>query len=120
MSSSTNIAEAIKASGERHDAVIAAAGQALLEFAAMVIGIAQQLCPVDTGALAASGVWGPLQASGDMLTVIIGFTVSYALAVHERLDLHHSQGQAKFLEVAMRNLAPQWEAFAMERIRKVL
>lgn len=32
----------------------------------------------------------------------VGYTAPYALAVHERLDLHHPIGQAKFLEQPMR------------------
>lgn len=37
----------------------------------------------------------------------IGFNTEYAAAVHERLDLHHDQGQAKYFERAIRDDGPE-------------
>ncbi len=34
--------------------------------------------------------------------LVVGFSAWYAIYVHERLDVHHPIGQAKFLEVAIR------------------
>jgi hypothetical protein len=38
-------------------------------------------------------------------TVSVGFQTAYALVVHERLDVHHPVGQAKFLEEPARTKA---------------
>lgn len=40
---------------------------------------------------------------GGTIEMLIGFNADYAAAVHERLDLHHDQGQAKFLEAAIQH-----------------
>lgn len=34
----------------------------------------------------------------------VGFATKYAIHVHERMDLHHPKGQAKFLEQPFRQL----------------
>lgn len=59
---------------------------------------AQKLVPVDTGNLKGSAY----TTKGDT-TVTIGFTANYAIFVHENMEAHHKVGQAKFLEVALRN-----------------
>lgn len=62
---------------------------------------AKSLCPVDTGALRASGQVRPPFNDGEALVVEMGFgntAVNYALYVHEDLTAHHENGQAKFLE----------------------
>lgn len=81
---------------------VEARGMEQLEAAAEVILTrAQQLTPVDTGRLRASGY---TKRRGTK--VEIGFKAPYSLYVHERTDLHHTNGQAKFLETAMNELAP--------------
>jgi len=32
------------------------------------------------------------------ISILMGFTMSYAIYVHENLQAHHTVGQAKFLE----------------------
>ncbi len=65
----------------------------------------QRLVPVDKGPLKASGFLDVGVEAGKP-TVRIGYGAggfpSYAIAVHERTDLHHeSPTQAKFLEAAL-------------------
>ena len=66
-----------------------------------VMAIAKRLTPVDTGALRASGhVQSPV-VTKDQIEVTLGFggpSASYAVYVHERTELRHIAGQAKFLE----------------------
>ncbi len=82
--------------------VAGAANRALLDAAEQLVGDAQQLVPVDTGALAASGTVDDSAAGGPGVgQVTFGFNTSYAAAVHERTDVHHDQGQAKYLEAAI-------------------
>lgn len=60
--------------------------------------------PVDGGTLRASGYVTPPEVSGDSITQDLGFggaAADYALVQHERLDFHHTTGQAKFLESAV-------------------
>lgn len=61
--------------------------------------------PIQWGTLRASGVSDPKDAGP--LHYEIGFNTEYAAAVHERLDLHHDQGQAKYFERAIREDGPQ-------------
>jgi hypothetical protein len=120
VSASTNIADFINALGEKKEAAQHAAVRALDQFGEHVLGDAQQLAPVDTGFLKASGTSKPAEESGGKVTKVIGFNASYALAVHERLDLHHDQGQAKYLETAVRNNASKLEPFVIDEVKKVL
>ena len=80
--------------------VAGASRDALFEAGEFVLAEAQKLCPVDTGALIAS-------ATGDDSHLgkgeyEIGFNTPYAAAVHERTEVAHPQGQAKYLETAMK------------------
>jgi hypothetical protein len=80
-------------------------------FGAMVVGNAQQLAPVEYGVLKASGTWSEPVVSGTLIEMEIGFNTNYAAAVHERLDVRHDQGQAKYLEIPMKQLAPKFNEF---------
>ena len=75
---------------------------ALRDWAEDVLARSQQLVPVNTGRLKSSGqVIGPEMKDGAW-QVHIGYgdrkTAFYAAIVHERLDVRHPRGQAKFLE----------------------
>jgi hypothetical protein len=67
-----------------------------------VMARAQQLVPVATGALRASGSVARPEVSGTRVRVVMGFggpSAPYARRVHEDLGLRHpAGGQAKFLE----------------------
>lgn len=77
----------------------AAAG--LTRVAETIISDAVPLVPVDTGTLRASHLVQPPEMSESNVTVTFGFggaASDYAVVVHERMDVHHPVGQAKFLE----------------------
>ena len=82
---------------------MAAARRGVDRFGEIVIGDSAELAPVDTGALKASATTLPAELHGTVVTKTIGHNVDYAAAVHEVLSSHHDQGQAKYLETAMRN-----------------
>lgn len=42
---------------------------------------------------------------GAVPSVIVGYTAAYALPVHENLEAHHDNGQAKYLEQPARTLS---------------
>lgn len=73
-----------------------AAMKALLAEAIILKGRSQALCPVDSGTLRNSCV---VEQHSDYVVVGYGGAASsYAAKQHEDLSLHHSVGQAKYLE----------------------
>jgi hypothetical protein len=104
--------------GAAKDRMIPAATRAVDQFGNHVIGKAQKLAPVETGALKASGIAQEPVVRGTSIDQVIGFNTNYAAAVHERLDLHHPQGQAKFLETPMRTEARKLIPFVEAEIKK--
>lgn len=78
---------------------------ALYQNAQDIIRVAVPKVPVDTGRL--RGAWvvdAPKMQSGRIF-VVIGFGTEYAIYVHERTDLSHAVGEAKFLESAIKEEA---------------
>lgn len=73
---------------DRVEQALSEAGDALLEDAKARV-------PVSTGELHDSGY-----VSARPGRVTVGFSSEHALTVHERLDVQHEQGEAKFLERA--------------------
>jgi hypothetical protein len=94
--------------------------KAVGDFGQHVIGDGQERAPVKTGALKASGTAQPATASGDLITLDMGFNTDYAAAVHERLESHHDQGEAKFLENALEANTPKFTPFVSNRVREAL
>ncbi len=66
-----------------------------------ILAEAIQICPVETGTLRRSGKVTNLKTTFLEVSNEIRFDTDYAVYVHERLDLHHPVGQAKFLETAV-------------------
>jgi hypothetical protein len=106
-----------------NSAVIEAARQAVRDFGEMVIGNAQELAPVETGALQGSGTAEDAKVEGNAITMVIGFNVDYAAARHERPPEHdggrrqNPKGQWKFLQTAMQQLTPRFESEVGGRIK---
>lgn len=59
-----------------------------------------------------------IRAEPDTRSVIVGYTQSYAVYVHENLDARHAVGQAKYLEQPARLLAPELARQAISLLRK--
>lgn len=89
----------------------------VVEEAEKVATAAKILTPVDTGTLRSTGVvLYKIKAASIVATVVFGGPAApYALAVHERLDIHHTTGQAKFLETAFEQARPR----IMERFKNI-
>ena len=58
--------------------------------------------PVDTGNLKSSGETITLTSSPPV--VAVSYSANYAVFVHENLEARHTNGRAKFLESAVRDL----------------
>ena len=89
----SQVAEAIQRALEQAPGAVQVG---LLVEGAAIAADAVQRCPVDTGELRASVFVRPTPAGG----VVVGFSSEHAIFVHERTDLSHAEGEAKFLEKA--------------------
>lgn len=58
------------------------------------------------------------RTAGDLFAkTSVGYTAPHAVPVHERLDVHHPQGQAKFLEQPLRTEQRKMAAIIRSRLR---
>lgn len=72
-----------------------------------VLTYSMEKVPVDTGFLKNTGyVDRPIRGISE-ITVRVGYHARYSLAVHERLDVRHKNGQAKFLEKAVKEVGKE-------------
>ncbi|MEU1883429.1 HK97 gp10 family phage protein [Streptosporangium sp. NPDC020072] len=76
---------------------------------------AQQLTPKDKGVLRASA---EVVIDRDEAVAAISYNTEYAVYQHERLDLHHPVGEAKFLEKAMLAKAEDAQAILAKYLRE--
>lgn len=80
------------------------AGGALSREAERIMTDAKGRTPVATGALRSSGQVAAPDVTASGVVVELGFgntSVGYAVPVHERLDVRHPVGEAKYLERAV-------------------
>jgi hypothetical protein len=101
----------------------AGAEKGLRSEADRLLANAQERCPVKTGTLRRSGHVGALTEEGGNLTASIGFggpAASYALPVHERTEVRHPVGEAKFLERAADEAAGSFASNVAAAIRSEL
>ncbi len=91
-------------------AAVEAMGKGLYRAGEQIMTASKEECPVDTGTLRSTGHVEQPKVEGKSVTVQLGYggpAAPYAIWVHERLDLHHTVGKAKFLEDPARAAAPQ-------------
>ena len=79
---------------------------------------AQDLTPVDTGALRSSAFTEA--ESGSNPSVVVGFEEEYAIFVHENLEAHHNNGQAKFLEQPLRENADKYAEHVKNKVQELI
>jgi len=77
-------------------------------------------CPVDTGRLRASATVTPVKEEGDTFYVEVGYGTDYAIYVHERTELRHKVGKAKFLEDPLKENANNYKEWIRSAIRRVI
>lgn len=79
-----------------------AAAEGMQTWADDVISTSQRdYVPVDTGALKASGHSSDATITDSGIEVEVGYSQSYAGPVHERMNVRHEVGQAKYLEIPL-------------------
>lgn len=71
----------------------------MVALAEVIMADAVERVPVDTGRLRQSGYIAP--PTSVMGAVEMGFGTDYAIPVHERTEVSHTTGEAKFLEKAI-------------------
>jgi hypothetical protein len=106
---------------------LASAAKATNAFGEQLIGNAQELAPVESGALQASGnaKETAIVASGK-IEKTVGFNTAYAAARHERPPeedtgvRQNPRGQWKFLETAMREMVPKFGPFIAKQVESDL
>lgn len=80
---------------------------------------AQDLTPVDTGALRSSA-FTETDRQGKNPSVIVGYTEEYAIFVHENLEAHHPVGQAKFLEQPLRENTDKYVEYIKDKVQDLI
>lgn len=120
MSASCDISKLLDGLKQHQSDVHRKAGIGMVKAMTKIIGDAQILAPEGggkyspndpaPGALRDSATVEPLQDNGSRMSIQGGFHTVYAARQHEELTWRHSNGQAKFLETAVRanqHTAPQ-------------
>lgn len=90
-----------------------ALGAAIYQKGLRIMAVAIPLTPIEFSPLRASGYVAPPR--GDDMEVEIGFGTKYALPVHERLEVHHDEGQAKYLSTAVQQERSGYAAWLNRR-----
>ena len=110
------------------------AGNIITERVQPIMEESQEEVPVDTGTLRDSNFISQPQREGNQVRVTFGYggendltnpktgqqASEYMLAVHERLDLNHVVGKAKFLEDPVNRARPNLEAEFGEALQVIL
>lgn len=84
--------------------------------AAQLLGTSNDRAPLETGALRASGKVSTDGKGG----AAVSYNTPYAAKQHEEVGYHHTDGQAKYLESAMRDDADTIKRIIAERIRRMM
>jgi len=103
-----------------------AVGKAMAEFAGEIEAESVKLTPIDTGEQRSrSYTHGPLYDSRtQQYVMVVGYEKdtpaenSYAVQLHERVEVHHDVGQAKFLETAFETKQPEYLPFIKQIIKE--
>jgi hypothetical protein len=95
------IEEALDGLDDIEDGIDKAAAAALWQGAQEVHRDAATITPVQFGHLKDSYVVDKPKIRGNRLRVLVGYSANYALWVHERTELNHKVGDAKFLTRAI-------------------
>ena len=125
------LAKALRMAKENMSEAIA---QAMVDFGGHVALVAGQRTPIDTGELRSrSFVEGPFLEEGSQEYVVVvgyekyddtfpktskGTPNRYAVPVHERTNVRHETGQAKFLESAVQETSSEYLRFMADQLRQ--
>jgi hypothetical protein len=80
----------------------------------------EDMAPWDTGRMKQTHYVSPPTESGRTIVCEIGYGVDYAIYVHERTELHHPHGQAKWLQKTLDEVASGFVARIGKKMRRAL
>lgn len=110
-------AEVLRRFEKTHITIFSAVMSGLEEAALRIVEEAQKLVPVDTGALRASARAG--RVARNIVEASFGHgQLHYAIDVHERVDIPHRTGQARYLWEAIKGLSGRLPAIIMDAARR--
>jgi hypothetical protein len=92
-----------------------AVDKALAEEALDLLAASQDEVPVDTGRLKNTGVVGAMRGR---IGYIVAYGTDYALPVHERTEVRHTVGKAKYLEDPFNRAATGMTRRLVQRARR--
>lgn len=98
-------------------------GRALYLEGERIMMVSKHLVPVDTGVLRNTGHVSPLTKDSKGWLVLLGYggpAAPYAIHVHERTNVPHKVGQAKYLEVPAVEAAADIPARIRDRLKRRL
>lgn len=83
-----------------------------------IMNDSKRMTPVDTGYLRASGYVNDPTISSDGVEVELGHWANYAAPVHDRVNVQHETGTARFLEMALDEHVPGIGRRIVDRVMK--
>lgn len=112
-----NLARTKNAFDEYLDALPHQFEKAMQKAAMYIKRESQRLTPVDTGRLRRSA---RVTKVGKGFDVVVGvsYNTDYAVYVHERLDVFHPRGQAKFLSTVIQNQRNEITGIVLQSLRE--
>lgn len=84
-----------------------AIAQGLWAWGELALTEAVRRAPIETGRLRRSAFQTPTRRAGNGWVIFLGFGARHAVEVHERTDVPRLDGEPKFLENALKQLAPR-------------
>jgi hypothetical protein len=91
------VREVSRALDEMWEMAKGALGEAMYNESHRIMLESQQQVPVDTSRLLRSAFVTLPMVEGNRITIVAGYDTPYAVMQHERTDLNHRVGKAKFL-----------------------
>lgn len=95
----------------------AAVVRALGGWAELVMSESNAEAPKDTGYMLSTSYIDQPEVISGQISMGMGYRADYAIYPHERLELHHPVGKAKFLEDPMNRNAPKLLAEVSKEIQ---
>jgi len=123
-----NIGEMQRKLDDHANKFLASAVRAVKRFEDIELKEMKKRTPVETGELEASGhaaepvlsSWGNQFGRGTVIKGVIAFTAPHAVYVHEDLEAHHENGQAKYMSSVLDESGPHFLERVADDIKKDL
>jgi len=120
------VSEVVSALTKKNSCVAERLKRALTNAAGEVIAESTKITPIKTGELRSrTFIDSPKVSNNSTMDIAFGYEKNgqtfdnlYSVYVHERTELHHPVGQAKFLETAFKNFQGEMLQYLANEVRK--